>query len=425
MYLRGAVILEVTLEKCRKCGAEIPVNPGYTPWCDKCGWNIVPNLLDKEENLLEKFFYSIGKKSSEMMLKKVIKEHDKKPKLTLPLAVAYAIAIIIYIISGLLFLLFIAIGVIIIRLNFNYVGIVVALVFFFFAYLGRPRFRSVKIKALEKGQFAGVYGILEKIIVDLRSTKIDGIAVSGDYNASFVRSGINGKKYIIIGLPLFYVLEDDERVALLSHEIAHNINNDVSRSVFISEVLAILERWYDFFIPEYMTSGIAVGGILAIPVNFIKLIFAKFIYLIWYILSILLWRNKQVSEYYADYLASKVSGTDAMVSLLEKSHFNTVFYEGMKKSSIINYSDNLFEKFKNKISMIPDRELKRIKAINESSLYSIDASHPPTAFRIRCIKENFHNANIEISKAEFEQMNVEIELLCNQLQREIINYYRA
>lgn len=416
--------MDTTSLKCKKCGSEIPINPGYTSWCDKCGWNVVPYELEKEDKLSTKILFSIGRKSSEVMLKKVIKEYGRKPKFTIQLFIVYVISTVIYIINAILFLLLIALGLYALKISFNYVGAVGALVFFFFAYLARPRFVKVNIKPLERKDFSGLYGIVDEIAAELKLTKIDGIAISGDFNACFIQSGIRGKKYIVIGLPLFYVLEEQEKVALLSHELAHNANNDASRGIFISEALRILESWYNFLNPDYLACGISVGGILAIPVNLIKLLLAKMLYLLWYVISVLLWRNKQISEYYADYLASKISGTDAMVSLLEKSHYDTVFYESIRKSNFINYTDNLFEKLKNKLSVLPEREKKRIKLINESGLYSIDSTHPPTAFRIQYLNKNFCEGNKQIGQTFFKQMRSEIELLCNQLQTSIINQYR-
>jgi hypothetical protein len=40
--------------KCPSCDADVPVDAGYTPWCDQCGWNVQPRRLSTPSSPVEK-----------------------------------------------------------------------------------------------------------------------------------------------------------------------------------------------------------------------------------------------------------------------------------------------------------------------------------------------------------------------------------
>ena len=99
-------------------------------------------------------------------------------------------------------------------------------------------------------------------------------------------------------------------MALLGHEIAHGVNGDSTRSFIVGSALNALEEWI-VFLRGLLNHAATWGEILSGSVTWILSIpFA----LLQSLLAHLLWLDKQRSEYFADYLGSTISGTDAALS---------------------------------------------------------------------------------------------------------------
>jgi len=86
-----------------------------------------------------------------------------------------------------------------------------------------------------------------------------------------------------------------------------------------------------------------------------------------YMLSHLLWRDMQRAEYLADYLAANVSGTDAMLSLLNKLHFEKAMELAAHRARL-DRGKSLIGELRREIANMPERELERIRRVEKLSL---------------------------------------------------------
>src|SRR5262249_12104022 len=118
-----------------------------------------------------------------------------------------------------------------------------------------------------------------------------------------------------IGLPLWMALRPQERLALLGHEIAHGVNGDGTRGFIVGAAFSGLDEWIGLLrgtLPHAVSFRQGLGGYmiwtLSIPFAELQSLLAQ-----------LLWVDKQQAEYFADYLASTIAGTDAAVSMLQRS----------------------------------------------------------------------------------------------------------
>jgi hypothetical protein len=97
----------------------------------------------------------------------------------------------------------------------------------------------------------------------------------------------------------------------------------------------------------------------------------------------LLWVDKQRSEYFADYLAATISGTDAAVSSLQrlqcKEHLDDVLLRNVYSTS--QSGAFILGLFRDRASSLPDRKWERLARANLPEGARLDASHPPTAYR--------------------------------------------
>ncbi len=403
------------VEICPSCGEHITVNSGYTVWCDKCEWNIDPKSGDKKISFFNKLENYIGQKHSKALLEIVVKNVGIMPKMSIARMFCFVFATIVQFIA--VFLLYLAYS------TAFKIPPAFTLVLIVLGCLSLPRLYRVKRKPVIRSDYPKLFKLVDDIADSLGSEKVDEIVIDGSFNASFARTflkrGFRRKRVLILGLPLFFILSPQERVALISHEIAHNVNKDSARAFWLGTALNTLRRWYELMTPaddEYGTSKIA---------KFFLFIPRTIVFLLKLIFETLLWRDSQIAEYYADRLAAEISGSKYQISLLEKLHFGELYVSTIKKLIKYNYTSNFFKEFVNRINQMPQKEIDRLGRLEKSKLSRVDATHPPTVYRIEYIKLlSYEMSKYQLSEDECSDIDKELKKEYDRVNKDIVEFYK-
>jgi heat shock protein HtpX len=224
-------------------------------------------------------------------------------------------------------------------------------------------------------------------------------------------------------LPLFAILSEKEKVALLSHELAHGVNGDPSRGFFIGAAIYTLSQWYSVL--HTLSRYHGQISFFMWFINLISLILEGIVWVLGYTLNYLLWQDSQRAEYLADYLAATISGTEAQLTLLDKLHLKHTF----KISLIIAYAnrdgDNFFTNFQQRVNRIPSRELERIRRVEKLANSRIDTTHPPTAHRVDFLKAHYMpEIKVKITPTEGERLKQEMLPLYEAFQENVFSIDR-
>ena len=197
-------------------------------------------------------------------------------------------------------------------------------------------------------------------------------------------TGFRRKRVLTLGYPLLFVLDAQETVELISHELAHDVNRDPSRGYMQWYAFESLWRWYKVTHPvEIITTEAGLYGVLlSIPFNLAMWCISQMFLGCAYLLSWLLWRDSQRAEYYADYLAATMSGTESSESSFMKVSYHDFLELAVQKSVVHRKENDVFEVFREAITSIPPREIERIQRVNLLYNSKVDSSHPPTVYRI-------------------------------------------
>jgi heat shock protein HtpX len=241
-----------------------------------------------------------------------------------------------------------------------------------------PRFGKVPKKIINRGEFPALFKLLDSITMAANSKDVYGIVINQDFNAAYSEVGIRRRKIVYIGLPLFYVLNNKERVAVLSHEIAHGINGDTTRKLVARTALITLVTWYEVLLPGHSVNK----SIINIIVNLTMSVLTKIVLLFIEILVHLVYSDSQRAEYWADLIGASISGTDAMKSLLDKLHLDSTYMTALQRAVLSSGKISLFDELLTRVNLVPEKELKRISIVERMEGSSLDATHPPTANRI-------------------------------------------
>ena len=412
-------------EKCPDCGADIPKFKEYVSWCDHCNWNIQPQESNQPPTILDSLYLRLGKKMSRSLFESIADLPAVHPSVTLSKLIAFMIAGLVYLIS----VLFAVAGLLVlIKSGITLFSVLFSILLFLFAWVGLPRFAKEPGNIIPREKCPTIYNLLDTISIELGGKKVHGVILTPDFNAAFTQVGILRKNIVFIGLPLFSVLDDQEKVAVLAHEIAHGVNGDPLQGFFIGTAFDTLIGWAIMLHPPriWEATGSIFGTIFKVPFNLVLSGISKFLLLISYILLHLIFRESQRAEYLADYLAATICTTDTMLSTLGKLYLGTSVDVAIQRIVLTKSDENIFRGIQSRIAQIPEREIERLRRVNLLEGARLDVTHPPTIYRIDFLKKHpVKAAKVVLSPEDSEKVDSELKPMEETIQRKIISTYLA
>ncbi|GAA2160921.1 peptidase M48-like protein [Humibacillus xanthopallidus] len=107
--------------------------------------------------------------------------------------------------------------------------------------LPRPH-RVADAPTLSSDDFPGTHRLVAALSTELGVRPPASIHVNLDFNAFVTGTGWRLRPALVIGLPCWTCLTDDERIALLGHELGHLVGRDQGRVVVVGQAHRVLER---------------------------------------------------------------------------------------------------------------------------------------------------------------------------------------
>ena len=433
MQSTAATPLAMQEQECPSCHATIPVHPHYVAWCDRCNWNLRPQGAARPRTLFESFYAEIGKRSSQELFGAFAHAESLKPRLTLSKALSFAVAAAVH---GLTLGLLVLAGVLLVvgwpRLLVVGLGLLCAVL----AWQIRPKMPEFPDSVVSRDVFPTLYLISDRVAQALDTKGVDGIVIDHRFNAAFGLAGWRRKKVLYLGLPLFSILNDQEKIALIAHELAHGVNNDPMSGLFVGSAIRSLNAWYTLLRPNktWLRRDRRYGrdnpfGLLTLIADFFANILMRLVsFAPWlgaYALSHLLWRESQRAEYLADYLSARIAGTDATLATLEKLHFDDTLALVVQRITLSRSDRSIFDELRQRVAEMPQRELERIRRLERAQMARLDVTHPPTAYRIDLLKAHpVIGPQIEIAPAESEQIERELAQAQKRVQDQLLDIQR-
>jgi Zn-dependent protease with chaperone function len=179
---------------------------------------------------------------------------------------------------------------------------------------------------LDRDRFPATHRLLDELAARVGVRAPATVHVDSDFGAGVVATGWTLRPAVVVGLPLWTCLTDDERVALLCHELGHLRGRDTAHAVLNAQAHALLERLATLLTPlprdavgeledtrvgmegsEATMNGVgrAVLTVVSLPAVLLLLAFERAAS-----------HDSQLREYAADLRAAEVAGTDGTVRLL-------------------------------------------------------------------------------------------------------------
>jgi Zn-dependent protease with chaperone function len=191
-----------------------------------------------------------------------------------------------------------------------------------------------------------------------------------------------------IGLALWSTLSAQQRVALIGHELGHQMNNDQRKSMLVFGAAVSMAQWSYLLNPGkgmVRFRGLASLGELIAIVLMLPLALAA-AGLAW-LLDVLGSRQGLAAEYYADTLSAKIAGTDAAVGSLERTLVAGSCSRHLIHTAKFDKSADPWAELARFAAAIPGTELERQRRLGRLRLPAIDSTHPPTQLRADLIRK--------------------------------------
>ncbi len=368
----------------------MPVHEGYTTWCDACEYDILAPPNEPPNGRIDRLRWRLGARLGDQLLTEMLNQPVPSPRLTLDTLLAYAIAGFVNLIPV---VLLVAAVIFAISLYADitggaspmgvscFSGPILALL------LGavwamRPRLGKQPEDILPPAEAPKLYALVHAIADALHTKRPHDISILSHFNASYSRYGWRQRVHISLGLPFVTSVVPQELVALLSHELAHGVNNDVNRGWFMHTAISTSFTLYEILLPTWG------AGLVSLVQTIITFPFAILFRLIAEGLVLLTFRASQRAEFYADLLGAQISGSAAAIRLLRKSELADKFMSIAETTWArikIFKNESVYDKFQQHVRGMPEREMERLARVQARTHSSLDNTHPPTDHRVRFI----------------------------------------
>ncbi|MFJ3791261.1 M48 family metallopeptidase [Kitasatospora sp. NPDC090091] len=393
-------------QACPHCTAALDPDPRFTVWCPTCEWNLVPEQEAAEQAAKDTKAAArerAAAERTERLFQEVAagRADTTRRDWLAASAVATAVHLSTAALAGWGIWLLVTGNTPLRCLG----AAVLAVVFLLRPRLGRtPRGTGV----LTRAEAPALHGLADRLAEQLGAPKVDVIQVDGEFNASMGVVGLRRTSVLTIGLPLWEAMDDQQRIAMLGHELAHRINGDHRSGLWLGSAIRTLAHWYDLAAPRRRAGG---GGVGAMNLLFI---FADYIsnavlhVVSWLLLRVLLLLHRltaragQQAEYRADELAARAASSEAASGMLTallldeavgtavlrvRARIHSRPRTTRREPAATPDTDLLWQELRDHLAGLPPLERDRLVRRSRAEGHCVNATHPPTHLRIALLSQ--------------------------------------
>lgn len=414
----------LTRANCPNCAAAMPSIPGFSQWCETCGWNLSPSKpVEPRLNRIDRLWRRLGAAATGSLEREMARPEALRPRWTLSKILVATLSVLVFVLA----LAFLAIGVLLLPLGLIQAVLGVGLIGL--AFLARPRFGRVPKSAIERNSAPPhIRALADKIAIQVGTRPADCFRFNSSFNAWVEEAGWNRRRVLTLGLPMMAVLSPQERVSILGHEFGHFVNGDLRRGFVTSTALITLYEWYRALVPRSLMDVEDEGlpGLMMLPVNLFMLILASLPYGLLLLLITLDARDSQRGEYLADARAAEIAGSSDFVSANDKLNLARPVQVAMNWDTDDHWrNQSLWDELAILPTTFPAREWERYRRIDREQDGRVDDTHPPTLSRDRVVQARAQmQGSLASTDAENATVDAEFRQLMTAMQKDIVDLRR-
>ena len=362
---------------CPNCGTAMPHDGKHVVWCDACDWNVDPSGGEPTTSRRARRAVARTVAEAERARRAAARggrsSWGDRVLLGVPIALALGVhaLTVLVLVSGVFALtqwplvIGIPIGV---SLLVGGVGLV-----------PRPKRIRKEATVLTRETASELFALLDEVSAAEHAARIHCVVLSTQFNASTTTVGVRRRTIVIVGVPLWLALQPQERLAVLAHEVAHQVNGDIRRTSIVGTSLASLETWVVALEPRFSRG--AVAALIALFLRALRGVAQG-------VLAVqlrLTYRSHRAAEYAADLLAARIASTDAAVSALDRMVAEPSCMRALARASR-TADGSLWASLVAWREALPEREHERLRRVARMTTPHVDETHPPIMDRIDLLR---------------------------------------
>jgi Zn-dependent protease with chaperone function len=391
--------------ECLGCGQAIQVDPRFSAWCPHCLWNVdpVPGPPEPQGRTARRRDHE--RQLATQVHDRVVRDGARVPSGPLRAAVLAA-AVVTHLVSlllvGLLLWLLIADLAFIVQLVLvPPVAVLVVSVW------PRPGRLDRDVRTLTARDAPATFEVVRQVAAALAVPVPEVVAVDTEYRAALVRVGWGRRPVLVLGWPLWNVLDGPGQVALVAHELGHLVDGDVRTMLPVSLASDTLDRWarafrmspgnweramykvrfsegtgdYAYVVRGGTHEAASLSALLEVVVGWVLRPVAFVLGALQRAFESAAARAGEASGYVADDAAARVAGTAATVRVLRTACLSGPAERAVTSAVNRNLPD-IWAAEREAITQLPSSEVDRALIACGQRWDRADASQPPTHLRV-------------------------------------------
>ncbi|GAA2490539.1 M48 family metalloprotease [Winogradskya humida] len=389
---------------------------GAEPWCPACEWNLGRFEPDRRRPELgwlwvDRATHRTAWRLTEREFAALVQRPLDARKWTAPRVLIMVVAVVL-----LLFVAALAVcGIWLITYDFPKLTILPGVALLALAIALRPRLGGLPSEIHELPESSELAALVTHVAEAIGAPQPHIIGVDDSLGAYTTTIGLRRHRVLVLGLPLWSALTDQEKVALIGHELGHFANGDIRRGPLVHMALTTLGKLSALT----RESGTATT-VLEIVVAAIQWFFSRIVFLLHLLVVWLGLRDSQRAEYLADELAARAAGTAAAATLfdtllLHDSLETVITREARARRGLPAWKAAAAEARTSSAPRLP--LLRQLSRRDEVSLF---ASHPPTGMRAAMLQRRpAHPAAVTLTEPRSARIDTELDPIAEQIRREL------
>nr|BFE72055.1 hypothetical protein GCM10020092_053560 [Actinoplanes digitatis] len=291
----------------------------------------------------------------------------------------------------------------------------------------RPRLGRVRddLHLLDRDEAPELWALVDRVAVASGAPVPHLVGLDSSFGAYTTTVGLRRRRVLCLGAPLWSVLDPQERVALVGHELGHFVNGDLRRGPLTQVALSTLGRLAVLTRPADDSRWTGIIGMIAAAMQWLvqwllyRLVLGLHLLVVW-----IGQRDAQRAEYLADEIAARAAGSAAAVRLLDalllQDAIDTVICrEARAKRAGAAWREAADVARANLATGVP--AFRQLSRRDEVSLF---ASHPPTGLRARMLERRpRHAAAVTLTEQQAERIDNEIAGPVERVRRDLATAY--
>ncbi|HEX4790317.1 MAG TPA: M48 family metallopeptidase [Actinospica sp.] len=412
---------------CVECGAKARMDARFVQWCTDCGHGADPGPAQpgrRAQRAAER-----ERQRSLKLFESLRTAPDLRPTSAIGVAVT-VLAAVVHLSSLALLVLPVLL---VIAVHEELWSCFVLVLAWMVLFVVRPRFfgrRPDPRAGVDRSTAPALYALLDRCAAELGCETPEYVRFDARFNASTGRAGVRRTSFLFLGLPLWSVLSGPERIALLGHELAHQVNGDTTHGLWAASARRTISEWTRLLDPRqsraervasararrYRRGGSGIAGVFA-PVLMAVLFAPFFLFALGCraVLTRLDLYCGQRAEYLADELGARLAGSAAahgcMAALALGDAVLGFLTAARNRQRGRRAADaaGLWASVAQYVDSVPETERQRRLIVDRLHNTRTDRSHPANHLRLALLAERPQvPAALTVTDAEWAAVDAEL-----------------